>query len=152
MEFQREVNFLAAQRQLDLASRSQVIDWATSRVAGGHTNADLAILAGLAGDDDRVDRILERLLVGLGYVPQSPYEAAMWCAAYVAGQLAEDHLQPIDAARKIWRIAVTVPQSEHELGPFIGLASEWEDDADSRPYYEDEICARALILAAWPEG
>lgn len=105
---------------------------------------------------------LDRLLIGsastcprqidLGLAKLSDYQAAMLCASHVARQLGRGEREPIDAARAIWRIATQVPASQVDLRPFIGLASEWDDDLDSRSHYDEEIRSRALSLASWPAG
>jgi hypothetical protein len=56
----------------------------------------------------------------------------MLCASHIAGDLGKRFLEAIDAPRAIWRIALLVPGSEAAVSPFIGLATEWGDDPDSR--------------------
>lgn len=152
-ELQRDAATFAAQRLLDRITRSQVIEWAATQVADWEHHPAIAELAGLSViEQDRLDELLEDLLNDLGLEKLTEYQAAMLCASKVAQQVGGGHVEPIDAARAIWRIATQVPASQADLSPFIGLASEWDDDLESRSYYDEEIRSRALVLASWPAG
>lgn len=95
---------------------------------------------------DRVDDLVAALARSLGCGELSEYRSAMLSAAWVARRLGLEYMEPIEAARSIWRIAILVPESKNDLTPFIGLASEWDDDPESRSYYEEEIRSLALAL------
>jgi hypothetical protein len=145
-----EAACFAARRSLDLVDRGQVVAWAEREVATGEQDPLVLELAALSSAGyDRVDDLVMALASGLGYGELSEYRAAIVSAAYVAQRLGEGLMEPIEAARSIWRIVVQVPESEPDLRPFIGLASEWDDDPEARSYYEEEIRSRALALQSW---
>lgn len=152
-ELKLEAATFAGQLALDLITRSEVIEWASTQVANGEQRPTVVELAGLDENaQDRVDELLEDLLVDLGLASLTDYQAAMLSASRVSRQLCGGEKEPIDAARAIWRIATQVPASQVDLRPFIGLASEWDDDPDSRSLYDEEIRSRALPLASWTVG
>ena len=127
-DLRQEVATIRALRYLDLVEPSAAVAWARGQTTGGEAAKGLVDLAGLSdmrGDD--VD-------------------------AHVSGEQAARELTcgagaPIEAARRIWRIArLLAPSVEPRLRVFIGLASEWEDDPDNRASYEEEIRSEALCL------
>ncbi|MHC6219220.1 hypothetical protein [Arthrobacter sp. MMS24-S77] len=135
---------------MDLVGRSEVVAWAERKVAAGEQEPLILELAALSSAEyDQADDLVTALARSLGCGELSEYRAAMLAAAYVARRLLEGHLEPIEAARRIWRIAAEAPESARELRPFIGLASEWDDDPEARSYYEEEIRSRALALQNW---
>ena len=73
--------------------------------------------------------------------------AGLIAAEDVARRLERGEVTPIEAARRIWRITRIAPAAEPLLRPFVGFASEWEDDPEHRSYYEVEICSAAQRLA-----
>jgi hypothetical protein len=60
--------------------------------------------------------------------------------------LGGDLVNPIEFAEAAWWLAREVPEFEPTLRPFIGLASEWHDDAKHRPEYDEDIRAAAIAL------
>lgn len=56
-------------------------------------------------------------------------------------------MEPIAAARTIWRAARRAQTNEERLVQFIGLASEWEDDPEHRDVYEREIRLAASAMS-----
>ena len=142
-----ESTSFAARRSLDLVDRAQVVAWAVGKVAAGEHEPLVLELATLFSTEyDRVDHLVAALALHLGSGELSEYRSAMLSAAWVARQLGQGSMEPIEAARSIWRIATLVPVSRNDLTPFIGLASEWDDDPESRSYYEEEIRSLALTL------
>jgi hypothetical protein len=55
-------------------------------------------------------------------------------------------ISAIEFAEAVWWLACEVPEFEPTLRPFIGMASEWQDDAIHRLEYEDDIRVAALGL------
>ncbi len=138
-----------ALRELDLVNRAEVVTWATERLEeiGDMRFAELAGLSPI--DLDRVDSQLSVLLAALGGARPTEFQRGMLAAAHVARQLRSGVMQPIDAAHALWSIARRAPASEPRLRTFVGLASEWDDDRDSRGEYEKEIRSAALDLEDW---
>ncbi len=151
-DLREDVATMRALRYLDLVEPNAVVAWACRRATGGARPkglVDLAELTDARGDD--VDAQLGVLAEEVGLGPLTEQEAGVVAASQVARQLTRGTAAPIEAARRIWRIARLAPTAEPRLRVFIGLASEWEDDADNRASYEEEIRSEALNLAGWSE-
>ena len=74
-------------------------------------------------------------------------EAGRILAQQIAIQITSGEVLPYQGARTIWTsIVQREPDLEKELRPFIGLASEWEDDPASRESYEHQIRDEAREL------
>ena len=142
-----ESTSFAARRRLDLVDRSEVVAWAERKVEAGEQEPLVLELAALFSTEyDRVDDLVVALARSLGCGELSEYRSAILSAAWVARRLGQGAMEPIEAARSIWRIANLVPESRNDLKLFIGLASEWDDDPESRSYYDEEIRSLALAL------
>jgi hypothetical protein len=138
---------LAARGSLDLVDRAEVVAWAEQKVEAGEREPLVMELASLFSTEyERVDHLVATLARSLGCGELSEYRSGMLSAAWVAWQLGQGSMKPIEAARSIGRIANLAPESRNDLTPFIGLASEWDDDPESRSYYEEEIRSLALAL------
>jgi len=151
-DFQQEVATIRALRHLDLVEPSEVVAWArgqTTRSASTKGVVDLAELSDARGDD--VDAHVTALADEIGLEPLTEQVAGFVAAEHVARELTRGTVAPIEAARRIWRIARLAPSAEPRLRVFIGLASEWEDDPDNRASYEEEIRSEALHLTGWSE-
>ena len=151
-DLRQDVATMRALRYLDLVEPSAVVAWACRRTSGGARPNGLVHLAELTdarGDD--VDTQLGVLAEEVGLGPLTEQEAGVVAAKAVARELTRGTAAPIEAARRIWRIARLAPSAEPRLRVFVGLASEWEDDADNRASYEEEIRSEALNLAGWSE-
>jgi hypothetical protein len=151
-DLRQEVATIRALRHLDLVEPSGVVAWARGRVSGGERTkvvVDLAELSDARGDD--VDAHVTALADEVGLEPLTEQVAGVIAAEQVARELTRGAVAPIEAARRIWRIARRAPSAEPRLRVFIGLASEWEDDPDHQVSYEEEIRSEALHLAGWSE-
>ena len=134
-------------RALDLIDPRDVVGWAVRMVEQGANERALVSLAGLSAEDTtQLDAELDALVRDLGFDALTEHAAGMISACEVARELNEGLLQPIEAARQIWRIARRAPAVEADLQVFVGLASEWDDDPEHRDLYEEEIRALALNL------
>jgi hypothetical protein len=151
-DLSKEVAGFLALRTLDLVDPAEVVSWAENRVAEGEDSDALIELAGQPrGHAAEIDAPLLTLADELGIPPLTESTAGMIAARLVARSLMQGLVAPIDAARRIWRIARLAPSSEPALHDFIGLASEWEDDPKNREFYEEEIRSKALHLTRWSE-
>jgi hypothetical protein len=151
-ELRRDVSRMRALLFLDLVDPSAVIDWAGDLDLRVGRPEGLATLAELT--DARREDVGAQLAVvadELGLEALSERVAGVDAAEDVARRLVGGTVAPIEAARRIWRIATLAPSAMPQLRVFIGLASEWEDDPDNRSTYEEEIRSEALRLAGWPE-
>lgn len=129
----------------------QVPSLAQQALADGCQSQAVAVLAGTTGDSRRsIEDLLPPVLRDLGLRRLGVEEALKVVVDDAAKQITTGAVEPFRGARYIWALA-----SERELDdelwvqmrPFIGLASEWEDDLDHRPQYEADILqeARALL-------
>lgn len=152
MNLQQDVATIRALRQLDLVEPSAVVGWARAqRTRDDKTTGvvNLAELSDARGED--VDAHLAALADEIGLEPLTERIAGLVAAEQVARELTHGTVTPIEAARRIWRIARLAPSAEPWLRVFVGLASEWEDDPGNRASYEEEIRSEALHLAGWAE-
>jgi len=142
------VRELAALRRLDLVAASYAIEWAASRIAEGDTSENLTRLASLPPDTEADD--VDSLLSDALHEPDRlPARDARVAGEIVAQKLARDIVKgliaPYEGAKRIWiDVARRVEDLEPALRPFIGLASEWEDDTAHRQEYEEDIRRAAL--------
>lgn len=128
-------------------------DLAARALAEGIDAPALRELAGLTPADVREARDLFLLAMEqLGIdVPRSRRDAVqLWAAEILNGTLT-----PYEGARLIWWHGWNELDRPDDLTPFVGLASEWEDDPIHRTRYEQDILnhARQLIdLSAQKRG
>jgi hypothetical protein len=141
---------LAALRALDLVNPAEVVRWAEELVRDGATDPTLIDLSALSKwEFAEVDKLLEAFAGRSGLGELNELQIGMLAASDIARQLNQGMLEPVDAARAMWKVALLAPASEVELRVYIGLASEWDDDADHRDLYDEEIRSRALATEGW---
>ena len=148
--FVGELATFTALRTLDLVDPAEVVKWAEDLVRGGESNPLLVDLSALpARDASAVDTRLTAISSESGIGELSELQVGQLAAADIARQLNDGLLEPIDAARAIWKVATRAPASEFALRQFIGLSSEWDDDRGRRKIYDEEIRSLALSAADW---
>ncbi len=117
---------------------------AARALAEGLDSPALRELAGLSRNDPRQARDLFAVAMEqLGVeAPASRWDAArLWASEIVDGTLA-----PYEGARLIWWHCWEELGRPDELTPFVGLASECEDDPGRRRLYENYIVVEARRL------
>ena len=82
----------------------------------------------------------------VGLEVPSPDAARRGMVRSWAAQIVDGELDPYEGARRIWCQGWEPLGSPPDLTVFVGLASEWEDDPESREAYESEIIAAAREL------
>ena len=99
-----------------------------------------------AGDPDEIRRLFEKSLRELGLSVPSQDEAGLVIAKSIAHDVLSGSVKPYDGAKRIWGLYAKNPNLPG-LRPFVGLASEYEDDPQNRGAYENEIskACRSLI-------
>lgn len=141
---------LAALRALDMADPIEAVRWAEELVQNGASDPVLLDLSALSESDlAEGDRLLTALAGQSGIGELNELQTGMLAASDIARQLNQGMLEPIDAARAIWKVALRAPASEPSLRAYIGLASEWDDDPEHRDVYDEEIRSRALETEGW---
>ena len=148
-DFTSEVATIRALLHLDLMEPRAVITWAEESERRTDGLDGLVTLAYQLPDVRREEVIVQLASVAheLGLEPLTERMAGLIAAEDVARRLERGEVTPIEAARRIWRITRIAPAAEPLLRPFVGFASEWEDDPEHRSYYEVEICSAAQRLA-----
>lgn len=131
----------AARYVLGLATAQELPGAAANALAAGLDSPSLRQLAAAQGDGRAtIDRLLRSALTELRWTMPSPAEAGLLHARRVAEDIVAGRVAPYEGARQIWtEVYVQVPTLV-ELRPFVGLASEWEDD----PAHREEL-ARTIV-------
>ena len=112
-----------------------------------HDSPSLRQLAGLFGaDSDEIRRLFHKSLDELSVPIPSPIEAGCSFARRIASDIVQGIVAPYDGARQIWtKIYIRFPQLI-ELRPFVGFASEYEDDEIHREDYSKLIIEESKRL------
>jgi hypothetical protein len=121
---------------------------------------DSAALRQLAGELDATtatcEPLFRRALAELSIPFPDRRAAQIGVALYHARRIVDGTVSPYQGARAIWRGAAIDAQVDHSpnwhiLVPFVGLASEYEDDPDNREAYAKDImeAARTLLRNSW---
>ena len=137
---------LASFRYLDLVEADPIVSWASEKLVWF---PDVEALAKIATEYQPVDslllsQLLDELLIELGDPPMNGQRAGWFTVKSLAERIVGGSIDPEVGAQKIWwDVAMKVPELEPRLRTFIGLASEWEDDATHQSIYE-----RDIVLAA----
>jgi hypothetical protein len=134
------LELLAAELHLEMTSPATVVARAADLVADMPSNE---ALARLAGAEPLLNVVVDLLTTALeqegSTLPQGP-SAGRLVARHLCRSIVENEIEPIDGARAIWwKVVRQVPELESDLGHFVGLASEWEDDAARRDEYATDI-------------
>ena len=120
----------------------------------GLDSPTLRELAGLSRKDVREAHDLFLIAIAeVGLEMPPPSEAARELARQWAFEMLAGTLTPYEGSRLIWHNSWDTLDRQQEgqaddLVPFIGLASEWEDDPEHRAEYEQDMLAEARALLA----
>jgi hypothetical protein len=117
----------------------QGLDGAALRELAGRTNATYSDERGL----------IERALRELGKEALDLSSAGRLLGTLLCQKIVSGSTSPHDGASRIWAIynRCGMPKS---LIPFVGFASEWEDDPDHRNHYDNLIVEAARKLLGYP--
>lgn len=144
---------VAAALRLDMITPQGVITEAVELLSDLPLNRPLAELAGAEPLRGAVAEVLSRALVAEGSDMPSDNEAGRIVAETISKAIVTGAVAPSEGARAIWwKVVRRIPELESELGHFIGLASEWEDDTAHRAEYENDIRQAAAKLADRPDS
>lgn len=139
-----ELRRLWALRKLDFVTASDVVQWASERVAYEDGLTAVACLSADASSEE-IDDAVQGALEEAGDGAVSDEAAARLIACEVLNRIVDGTTEPFEAARQLWAVARRVPAIEPTMRPFIGLASEWEDSAAHRNEYDDDIVEQAIL-------
>ncbi|HWB20196.1 MAG TPA: hypothetical protein VG711_07850 [Phycisphaerales bacterium] len=126
---------------------------AVDALMAGHDSPSLRQLAGADGADaESIRSLFNRSLDELGIPMPSPSEAGLTWARRIADDIVRGTVTPYDGAKQIWvKVYTRFPQLT-ELRPFVGFASEYEDDKAHREDYSRLILDECKKLLAGRAG
>jgi len=97
-------------------------------------------------DTEEAHRLFAKVLGELGLpVPPAP-EAGLTLARDIAREVLSGAVAPYEGAKRIWDHVYTRLPELKQLKPFVGLASEYEDDAEHRDDYSRRIIEKCESL------
>jgi hypothetical protein len=117
----------------------QGFDGPALRELAGHTNATRS-------DEGE---LIERALRELGKEPLDVSSAGRLLTRFLCQRIVSGKMSPYDGAARIWSIYDRCGRPK-SLIPFVGFASEWEDDLNHRDHYEKLIAEAARKLLTNP--
>jgi hypothetical protein len=120
---------------------------AQDALEAGQDSPALRRLAGAdSADLDDIRRLFQKALDELGVRLPSPSEAGLAFARRIAGDIARGTIPPYDGAKQIWAKVYTRFPHLNMLRPFVGFASEYEDDVAHREDYSQLIIEESKKL------
>jgi hypothetical protein len=121
--------------------------WALEQGFDGTALRELAGRTNATYSDER--DLIERALRELGREPLDLSNAGRLLATLLCQQIVSGTTSPYQGASRIWAIydRCGMPKS---LIPFVGFASEWEDDPEHRDHYDKLIAEAAKKLLQNP--
>ncbi len=141
---------LSSRLRLGLGDWREVERVGLDELAKGHSEAEVVSLASVTTSTDQLVDLVDAAVRARGDEVPDDVAAAQLVAREVAQEIVDLSVAPLAGARTLWQLARQVPAIEPDLRIFIGLASEWDDDAASRRAYEADIvsAARELVSSA----
>lgn len=120
---------------------------ALDAIQAGYDSPSLRQLAGAnEHDTEEAHRLFGKAIQELGLpIPQAP-EAGLTLARDIARLVVSGAIAPYEGAKRIWNQIYTRLSELKQLKPFVGLASEYEDDLDHRDDYSRQIIEEAKSL------
>ena len=120
---------------------------ALDAIQAGYDSPSLRQLAGASEyDTEEAHRLFGKAIQELGLpIPQAP-EGGLTLARDIAREVVSGAIAPYEGAKRIWdQIYTRLPELK-QLKPFVGLASEYEDDLEHRDGYLRQIIEEAKSL------
>lgn len=117
-------------------------------IAGFESPAMAELAYSLNKENEFLERKFFNALEELKIKKPSRVEAGLAIAREIATSIVEERITPYEGARRIWwDVYVKIPQLK-QLIPFVGMASEFEDDSNHRDNYSQMILQEARKLMA----
>jgi hypothetical protein len=142
---------LLARWKLGDLAPEQVPAIALRALEDGSEMTEICVLAGLTSPTRRdVDDEIPLLLQELGTARPTRPQAAKILADEVLRKIVKGEVDAYGGARVLWSYSNDFEDLGvwEQLRPFVGAASEWEDDPERRPDYEQDIVEEATALLA----
>ena len=153
MEHRLKLDQLAAMYVLGTLAAGDLPAVAVDALEAGYDSPSLRQLASTSRfDTDGLGNLFTKTLNELGVPIPSPSEAGLELARRIAESITRGTVSPYDGARQIWEEVYTRFPQLAELRPFVGFASEYEDDEVHRDVYSNLIIEESKKLLAGRGG
>jgi len=117
-------------------------------IAGFESPAMAELAYSLNKENEFIEKKFFNALEELKIKKPSRIEAGLAVAREIAISIVEERINPYEGARRIWwDVYVKIPQLK-QLIPFVGMASEFEDDNNHKDDYSKMILREARKLIA----
>jgi hypothetical protein len=137
---------ITAKYVLGLLSSDDLAAIGMEAIVVGYDSPSLRQLAGRSGDSEETDKLFLRTMRELNVKIPLMSEAGIQVARHIARDILAKKIQPYEGAKQIWDIVYTRLPELKELRPFVGLASEYEDDVQHREAYSLDIISECEKL------
>jgi len=134
------IDSILARHVLGLLPVNELPGIALDAIQAGYDSPSLRQLAGTSEHDSHeANRLFAKAIRELDLpVPPAP-EAGLALSRDIAREVLSGASTPYEGAKRIWdRIYTLLPELK-QLRPFVGLASEYEDDIEHRDDYSRRI-------------
>jgi len=122
---------------------------AIEALQAGYDSPSLRQLAASEGSQsDEIRKLFSKALEELKINAPSLTEAGLMLAQDIAKDIVMGRIAPYEGAKRIWWDVFTRFPQLTQLTPFVGLASEYEDDEQHRGEYSRQIMEESRKLLA----
>jgi hypothetical protein len=141
------IDTILARHVLGLLSVDELPGIALDAIQAGYDSPSLRQLAGTSEhESEEAHRLFTRTIRELELpVPPAP-QAGLMLARDTAREVLSGAITPYEGAKLIWDKVYTRLPELKQLTPFVGLASEYEDDPDHRDEYSRRIIEKCESL------
>jgi hypothetical protein len=138
----------AARHVLGLIPSDELPELAQQAITDGLDSPSLQLLAATGKNDlEEVRDLFRKALSELKINMPSTADAGLILACEIAQEVVGGRIPPYQGAKRIWDEIYTRLPELKQLKPFVGLASEYEDDVPHRDAYSHDIveeCKRLI--------
>ena len=141
------IDTILARHVLGLLPVDELPGMALDAMQAGYDSPGLRQLAGISKHEgDEAHRLFAKTIRELGLpVPTAP-EAGLTLARNTAREVLSGAITPYEGAKRIWDQVYTRLPELKQLRPFVGFASEYEDDIEHRDDYSRRIVEKCESL------
>lgn len=142
-----ELNKIIARYVLGLLPVDELPTIALDAIQAGYDSPSLRQLAGTGENDTEESHgLFAKAIRELKLPVPTPAEAGLTLARNIASEVLSGAIVPYEGAKRIWDQVYTRLPELKQLRPFVGLASEYEDDIAHRDEYARRIVEKCEIL------
>ncbi len=125
--------------RVGLVSVGDVLAWANGELSSAFDNAALIALTEADGRRAETESALESLVEACGVDVPAPADSVADAVVAVARAMSLGEMALINGARLMWTNLLPLDPTNQHLLEISGAISEWDDDADNRVGYEQDI-------------